>query len=123
MARNTHIEAVLMDYPLTHPFRSEAERLKIQFYRDAFVDDNGVVYWKSNKKVPPEEIVAFWEFCRFPFNAHNSRVMRDEQNRIFFENYRRNQRPMTEEELFEARAVFGAGTVIVDAISGRKTKL
>jgi hypothetical protein len=41
----------------------------------------------------------------------------------FFAEYRKNQRPLSGEELFEMRAAFGPGETVVDVISGRKTKL
>lgn len=56
-------------------------------------------------------------------SAIATREARAEENAAFFEEYRRNQKPATAEELSEMRAAFGEGETVIDIISGRTYSL
>ncbi len=56
-------------------------------------------------------------------NTENTKAARDEEVSRELEEYRRNYKGPSEEELYEMRAAFGAGTEVVDIITGRKIKL
>ena len=45
------------------------------------------------------------------------------ENAEFLEEYRRNRKPHSAEEIAEMRAAFGAGTAVVDIITGEKITL
>lgn len=117
---NSYIEG--LKFPLGHPFRDNAERLKDAFEKEAFVLD-GVVRWRSNGMVPPEDVLEFWHYLRKPFDLKKSLKARDKDLDEFVRRYRENQRPPSDEQLAEMRNVFGRGTTVVDVISGRRIKL
>lgn len=56
-------------------------------------------------------------------NAEATRKARAAEVEADIEEYRRTRRPPSAEELDEMRAAFGAGTVVVDALTGEKIKL
>lgn len=118
--RNRYIEG--LNYPLPHPFRQEAERLATSFDTDT-VKVDGVIYWKSNGRVPPTDVLDFWRHIGKRFNYNKSIAMQKRQTKVSIEQYRANQRPLTEEQLYEMRAAFGEGTEVVDVFTGRRTKL
>jgi hypothetical protein len=91
-------------------------------FKKATVTD-GVPRWDSNNSVPPEDCLEAFKLagCEFDFDA--AIAARDADTDAFLEEYRRNQKPATGEELFEMRAAFGEGTTVVDIFTGRETKL
>lgn len=63
------------------------------------------------------EKVAFVD----PFiNVEATRKARAREEEAFLEEYRKNARPATPEELAEMRAAFGPGKVVVDVITGQE---
>ncbi len=99
---------------------AEAKRL---FDEEARVDENGAVCWKNNGAYIMDDMIEKMLAAGCKFNAEATRKARDEQNDKFMTEYIARQINPTEEQLFEMRAAFGAGTTIVDAISGRKIQL
>ena len=97
-----------------------AERLRKSFIQDAY-DDNGVLRWKSNDRAVPHWI--FREaFCTA--SAHHLQVEAEESS-ASIQGYRermKNHVPDAE-EMFEMRAAFGEGVTVVNAFTGRKTRL
>ena len=55
-------------------------------------------------------------------NAEATRAARAAEVEADIEEYRRTHRPPSAEELAEMRAAFGAGAVVVDALTGKKIK-
>lgn len=97
-----------------------------KFHKDADVDENGVATWKSNGNCLPEDILEMLDWAGVAtINYERTRAERDKQNAEFLAEYREQQKnhKYTEEELFEMRAAFGKGAVIVDAITGQKIQL
>lgn len=123
MSRNTYIEG--MKYDLPHPFRQDSERLAAQFYSDTYKDSNYVLRWKSNDRVPPQEVLDFWKYIGKRFNMSKSITARNRESKRSIEQYKKSMRnhKYSEEELSEMRAVYGKGEVIVDIITGEKIKL
>jgi hypothetical protein len=95
--------------------------------REAFQNAHvveGVLRWKSNGRVPPADCVQdFLAAGCQGFDVAKSTAARDADLTAFVAEYKRNQRPASAEELFEMRAAFGPGAVVVDVLSGRRTKL
>lgn len=106
--RNTYIEG--LSHPLPHPFRTQAENLARQSDTDTFKED-GVIRWKSNGNVPPQEVLDFWKHIGKRFNMSKSVVARNREQKAFLE------------ELHEMRNAFGEGATVVNVITGRWTKL
>lgn len=120
MTRNTYIEGLA--YQLPHPFRRQAEDLAVKFDRDTYKVD-GVLRWKSNNLVPPQDCLDFWKHIGKKFNMSKSTAARERDNKAFLKNYSRNQRPVSAEQRNEMIGAFGKGTTVVDVLTGRKTRL
>lgn len=118
--RNRYIEG--LNYQLPHPFRADAERLAQQFDTMTYKVD-GIIRWKTNNAVPPQDVLDFWKHIGKRFNMAKSIAARNREEKEAIENYKRNQRPPTQEQLYEMQAAFGKGTTVVDVITGRKIKL
>jgi len=85
---------------------------------------DGVLRWNSNGRVPPADCVQdFLDAGCQGFDVAKSTEARNADLIAFVQEYKRNQRPATGEELAEMRAAFGPGAVVVDVLSGRRTKL
>jgi hypothetical protein len=86
---------------------------------------DGVVRWKSNGEVPPQEVLDANRDRIPPVVMEKSIKVREQETEAFLREYRKqnlNRKP-SHEELMEMRAAFGPGTTVVDVITGRKTKL
>lgn len=121
--RNSYIEG--LGYELPHPARASSNRLLEQYETDAYKDNNGVLRWKSNNHVPPQEVLDFWKYVGKRFNMSKCVAARNREDKIFLKEYRKQEqnRKYSQEELFEMEAAFGKGTVVVDVITGKKTRL
>jgi hypothetical protein len=94
-------------------------------FQKARVSGSGVVRWKSNDRVPPQDCLDEFAEAGCEFNMVASVRAREADDREFFAEYRRQQasRQPSAEELFEMRAAFGEGAEVVDVITGRRIKL
>lgn len=102
--------------------RRDAERLATQVTDSAhstIID--GVLRWRSNGAVPPADIVALAVHLEEAVDVAKC----DQARREEFEAFRRKaieqDRPMTGEELSEARAAHGPGARLVNVLTGRVT--
>ena len=105
-------------------FRDEANRLIEKFDVDAYVQ-HGVVRWKNNDRVPPQDVLDLWQHVGHEFDMRKSQVLRESEQQQFLEEYRKrmeNYEP-SEEELGEMRAAFGPGETVVNVITGKEIKL
>lgn len=96
-------------------------KYKAQFYIDETNSESGpVVRWNTNDRIPFEDMLQ--EFVTAGWigqvELNNSLRQRKIEDRIAIENYRKNYRGPSQEELFEARAAFGAGKKIVNVLTG-----
>ena len=82
----------------------------------------GIARWKSNTRVIPPECAALAAHLGLPINLEATASARDEEIHQFLEEYRRNYRPPTGEQLAEMRAAFGPGETVVDVFSGHKVR-
>ena len=91
---------------------------------DMDIDEYGVARWKSNGNCPPDDFLEKLEYAGVSIiDYERTREESERQTAASIAAYKANRKPMTEEELFEARAAFGAGTVIVDVITGERITL
>lgn len=90
---------------------------------NAYVDADGVYRWKSNDRVPFDDLLepaGVDEATRAVCAA-----ARDRDTQAFLAEYREQMKDYVPsgEELAEMRAEFGEGTVVVNVITGQETRL
>ena len=83
----------------------------------------GGAFWNSNGNYLPEECAEILSHTDFPFSIEETRRAREAQTAAFLESYARNYKGPSEEEKAEMRAAFGAGTTVVNVITGARTRL
>lgn len=97
---------------------------RFDFVSEAIVEEDGAIKWASNgrylMKDTMRNIIANG-FDKFSVEATDAK--RDAQNEAFIREYKANQKAPSQEELAEMRNAFGAGTKVVDVISGRVVSL
>ena len=98
-----------------------------QINGEIFFGADGVVRWKSNNRVMPRdcrEILSHTSY-RDLFDEEVSKAAEDAETAAFLENYRKanENRRQSQEELDEMRAAFGAGTTVVNIITGERIRL
>jgi len=93
------------------------------FHKDAWVDEDRVVRWKSNNRIPFDDVTGDWAKLHLDFDFERSERVRKEEAIVAIEEYCRNYKGPSEEELFEMRAAFGEGATVVNVITGKETKL
>ena len=94
---------------------------KEDFYIDETNSDSGpVVRWNSNDRIPFGDMLS--EFANAGWisvqTVENSLAQRKIEDRISIENYRKNYKGPSQEEMFEARAAFGAGARVYNVFTG-----
>ena len=98
-----------------------AQKYQGQFYIDETRSEFGPhVRWNSNNNVPFDDMLEAFQQLGWITQQErdNSRDARDADTARFLADYRKNYRGPSEEELSEARAAFGAGTTVVNVITG-----
>ncbi len=90
---------------------------------DATVEADGAIRWNSNGRYLMDDFCEKLEYAGYPFDRETTARKRDAQDEESLAEYRRNDRGLSGEELAEARAAFGEGTVVVDVLTGKKTRL
>lgn len=97
-------------------------RDKHEMIDDTYRDEDGILRWKSNDSVPPQDCLE--EMGLDDEDLHHCRVARDREIDEFLTRYRQAQegRERTAEEMFELRAAFGPGVDVVNVITGKVTR-
>ena len=104
--------------------RKEIERLQAKADAgEILVDENGAARWKSNGRALPADCAEKLSYTTLDFSLEATAAKRDEETARSLESYRRNYTGPAEEERMEMRAAFGAGTTVVDIISGAQIRL
>ena len=96
-----------------------------QINGEIFFGADGVVRWTSNNRVMPRdcrEILSHTVY-RDLYSEEASRAAEEAETATFLESYRKNCKGPGEEEKAEMRAAFGAGTTVVDIITGERIRL
>ena len=96
----------------------QANRLREQMSSDehSYEDERGVLRWKSNDNAVP--MSCFRDAAVTPPGFQREAL--DEELMALLEGY---SDEVTPEKEFEMRAAFGAGTTVVNVLTGRKFKL
>ena len=103
-------------------FVADDDKARQRFTEDATVTA-GVVRWKSNRAVPPADILAQWAGLKLPFDLARSTEAQELDTAAFVKEYRkRAPRRASAEERYEMRAAFGRGAKVVNVITGRMTR-
>lgn len=104
--------------------RNEAKR-EIEYIRtkregEDFTIRAGVMRWTSNGSIVPEECAEAAAYIGLPVDTAKHATARDADTRRFLAEYRRNYTGPSREERMEARAAFGPGVELVNAITGKR---
>lgn len=86
------------------------------------IDENGVARNRIGR-VLMSDMLEKLSHVTDAVDAEATRAAREEETAKALEEYRRNARPATEEELDEMRAAFGTGKTVVNIITGQKYHL
>ena len=84
----------------------------------SFID--GVMTWKSNGRVPFDDMLEAAKAEGWPFDLAKSRAVREAQVDAFLKAYRKNPPKLTAEDRAEARAAHGPGVTLVNVVTGRR---
>ena len=90
-----------------------------------FFGADGVVRWKSNNRVMPNdcrEILSHTVY-RDLFSEDAGRAAEEAETAAFLESYRKNTKGPSEEEKAEMGAAFGTGTTVCNIITGERIRL
>jgi len=82
---------------------------------------DGIYYWKSNDHPVPSDFMT-----KTVVGNSARQILAIEKNTVkFLKEYRESRKnyKYSEEELFEMRAAFGEGEIIVDVITGQEIQL
>lgn len=108
------------------PYFREAHKLAINLAKPEHrTIEAGIIRWVSNGSVPPADCVALAAHIGQPVDVAACTAARDAETRETIARYREAQkgRQPSGEELSEMRAAFGPGTTVVNALTGRRTRL
>ena len=85
------------------------------------VTQSGVITWKSNGNVLPEECVKEAIAIGIPVNLLNCRAAREKQVAVQIAAYKERMKDYTPsaEDLYEMRSAFGPGTTVVNVLTGQ----
>jgi len=103
------------------PWVADDEKAIEEFNENAMVDEDGIVRWKSNDRVPPSDCLGQWEGLKLSFNYVGSVLTGKEETRAAIAAYRANPPELDAETRSEMRAEFGEGATVIDIITGRRT--
>jgi hypothetical protein len=116
---------LIKEYENGRPWEKERlEKLAEQLKTEATYK-NGVGMWNRSGNHLPIDVAEFAKYLCLPIDLNKHQKAYDEATSKFFAEYRKaqaNHKP-TAEELYEMRAAFGAGTTVVNVITGREIKL
>lgn len=99
------------------------EEMEIALYKgDIVIDDNEVARNKIGRALM-EDRMEILSFTDWHFSETATREARAKEVAESVAEYKKNQSAPSDEEMYEMRAAFGAGAVIVDIITGKEIKL
>lgn len=101
----------------------EVRKAVAQADTQATVDADGAIRWNSNGRYLMDDFCEKLEYADYGFSRKATAEKREVQNAESLAQYCRNDRGLSGEELAEARAAFGEGTMVVDVLTGKKARL
>lgn len=102
---------------------NEVTRAVEKATKDAIVEEDGAIKWKSNGRYLMDDFCEKLEYAGYDFSREATKLARDAQNSRFIEEYRKSYKGPSTEELSEMRAAFGRGTKVVNVITGETIQL
>lgn len=103
-----------------------AQKQRDEFYIDETRAEFGPhVRWNSNNQVPFNDMLECFQTLGWITQQErdNSNRARAADTAAFLAEYRKNYRGPSAEERAEARAAFGAGTTVVNVLTGHRYKV
>lgn len=88
------------------------------------VDENGVARNEIGRVLMDDlaEILEYANCCEW-FSREATTIARDKNNAETIKAYKERQNKITDEQMYEMRAAFGAGITVCDVLSGKKITL
>jgi len=92
---------------------------------EVFFGVDMVARWKSNGRCLPNDVVKILNHTPYRdlYDEEATAKAREEEDDEFLREYRESRGEYTQEEIFEMQAAFGAGTTVVDVITGQRITL
>ncbi len=118
------ISGMLGDY-WKRSAEKELEKIREEYESGRItIDENGVAR-NCIGRVLSEELLENLSYITDEADEEATEVARDEETARFFEGYRkaRAQQGISAEERAEMRAAFGAGSTVIDIITGEEIRL
>lgn len=102
---------------------NEVEKMDIEVAKGLItIDDDGVARNKIGW-VLMEDQMEILSFTDWKFSKEATRKAREEEVAKSIASYKKNARTPSFEEMYEMRNAFGAGTKVVDVLSGKTIQL
>lgn len=98
--------------------KKEVERAVREADKNAIVESNGAIKWKSNGSYLMDDFCEMLEYAGYQFSRKATAEARNIQVVENLKNYKLNYTGPNAEELAEMRAAFGEGETIVNVITG-----
>lgn len=90
---------------------------------DSIVETDGAIKWKKSGNYVPDDICEKLEYAGFNFSREVTNNKREEQNALFFKNYRESKRKIDSEQKVEMSANFEKDDIVIDVITKKKYKI
>lgn len=108
-------------------WKKEAEkklrRVETEFSEGKITIDGNGVARNCIGRVLMEDMLEKLAMVTDEVSVEATRAAREQEASASLEAYRKNARPVSEEERMEMRAAFGTGTTVVNILTGEKTEL
>ena len=101
------------------------DKIVEDYHTGELIIEDGVGKWLRSDNIIPDECAFYAEYMGLPIDREATAKARDEELQMLIEEYReyQDEHEPSDEELFEMRAAFGEGEVVVDVLTGRRIQL
>lgn len=91
-------------------------------WNDMYFDNENIPRWKSNNRVPMNDMLDMWKFLNKDFDYDKAIEVRQKEDEIWLAQYRNHQskHEYSPEEIYEMKSAFGNNAVVVDILTGRE---
>lgn len=90
---------------------------------DSIVETDGAIKWKKSGNYVPDDLCEKLEYAGFNFSREMTNNKREEQNALFFKNYRESKREIDSKQKVEMNANFEKDDIVIDVITKKKYKI
>lgn len=99
----------------------EKQRLIEKFDNDTIIE-KGVIRWKSNNQVPPDDVLQVWVEAGKSIDLQKCQAASSADMEVFVEQYRKNRAHRTPDQIREEQAdqlaAFGSGVTVINIVTG-----